>query len=134
MFALAIDNIYKVFQNKDIESTKYLSQGLYIGLQYFLLGVSAIYIMQNYILLAAFLPNKNGNYRTDLKENIKEHIERYSDKQVYIGDSFFCTLYALVIYSLNYNYNVLPRNTIIWLVFMTFPLLLNGIEYIKQKN
>src|SRR5690606_18166009 len=39
MFAFAVDNIFRVFGNPDIEST-YLSDGLYIGVQFFLLGVS----------------------------------------------------------------------------------------------
>ena len=70
MFSFAVDNIFRVFENPDIEST-YLSDGLYIGLQFFLLGVSAVYIMQNYMLLLAFLPSKNGNYRRDLKKKQK---------------------------------------------------------------
>lgn len=124
MFAFAIDNVIRVFNNQDIETTKYLSQQIYIGLQYFLLGVSAIYIVRNYVLLEAFIPNRNGDYINDVKENIKDHIERYSDMQVNFWDSMFCVLYAGTIYVLNYNYHILPRHTMIWLVFVTFPLIL----------
>lgn len=123
LFAFAIDNIIRVFSNPTIEST-YISDGLYIGLQYFLLGVSAVYIMQNYILLSAFLPNKNGNYRNDLRENKKDHIDRYSDQQVSIGHSLFCIVYIGTLYWLNYTYQILPRHTMIWLVIVTFPLIL----------
>jgi hypothetical protein len=123
LFAFAIDNIIRVFSNPDIESS-YLSDGLYIGLQYFLLGVSAIYIMQNYILLSGFLPSKNGNYRNDLRENKKDHIDRYADQQVSIGHSLFCIVYAGTIYWLNYTYQILPRHTMIWVVIVTFPLIL----------
>jgi hypothetical protein len=134
MFAFAIDNIISVFNNQDIESSKYLSQALYVGLQYFFLGISAVYIMQNYLLLAAFLPSKNGNYKNDLKENIKDHIDRYSDKQVYIGYSLFCILYAGSIFCLNHTYQVLPRNTMIWFVFLTFPLILQLIDFINGRK
>jgi hypothetical protein len=134
MFAFAIDNIIKVFNNQDIESSIYLSQGLYIGLQYFFLGVSAVYIMQNYMLLAAFLPDKSGNYIKDLKENKKDHIARYTDKQVFIGNSLFCILYAGLMFGLNYKYQVLPRNTMIWLVLLTFPLILQLTEYINGRK
>lgn len=134
MVAFATDNIYRVYQNEDIETTKYISQGLYIGLQYFLLGVSAIYITQNYMLLAGFLPNKNGNYKNDLKETKKEHIDRYSENQVFIGHSILCILYALTIYGLNYKYQILPRHTMIWLVFLTFPLILKLIEITNKKH
>lgn len=123
MFAFAIDNIIRVFSNQDIESS-YLSQGFYIALQYFLLGVSAVFIMQNFILLTEFLPSRDGNYKADLKENIKTHIDRFSDKQVSIRLSLFCILYAVTIYWLNYEYRVLPRHTMIWFVFLTFPILL----------
>lgn len=135
IFALAVDNIFRVFDNPDIEST-YLSDGLYIGLQFFLLGVSAVYIMQNYMLLAAFLPSKNGNYKRDLKENKKDHIDRFSDEQVLPGHSILCILYAVTFYGLNYKYQVLPRHTMIWLVFLTFPLFLRLIDLIiyGRKN
>ncbi len=135
MFAFAVDNIFRVFDNPDIEST-YLSYGLYIGLQFFLLGVSAVYIMQNYMLLAAFLPSKNGNYRRDLKENKKDHIDRFSDEQVLTGHSILCILYTLTFYGINYKYQILPRHTMIWLVFLTFPLFLRLIDLIVygRKN
>jgi hypothetical protein len=129
MFAFAIDNIYRVFNNPDIESSKYLSDGLFTGIQYFLLGVSAVYIMNNYLLLAGFLPNKNSNYKKDLKENIKEHIERYSDEQVSNKYSLFCIVYCGAIFLLNYKYQILPRHTMIWLVFLTFPMIIKVISF-----
>ena len=124
MLAFAIDNIYGVYQNEDIETTTYLSQGIYVGLQYFLLGISAIYITHNYMLLASFLPSKKGDYKNELKEIKKDHIDRYSDKQVLIGHAVLCIVYALVMYGLNYKYQILPRYTMIWLVFFTFPLII----------
>ena len=133
LFAFAIDNIIRVFTNPDIESS-YLSDGLYIGLQYFLLGVSAVYIMQNYMLLAAFLPSKNGNYKNDLRENKKDHIDRFSDQQVSFGNSLFCILYAGTIYWLNYTYQILPRHTMIWLVIMTFPLILFILSMLNGRK
>ena len=134
MFAFAVDNIIRVFHNPDIESS-YLSDGLYIGLQYFLLGVSAVYIMQNYMLLAAFLPNKNGNYKNDLRENKKDHIDRYSDEQVNIGQSLFCILFTGTVYWLNHKFQVLPRHTMIWLVLFTFPFILHLTTLLNgQKN
>ena len=122
MFAFAIDNIIRVFSNPDIESS-YLSDGLYISIQYFLLGVSAVYVTQNCMLLAAFLPSRNGNYKSDLKENKKDHIDRYSDEQANIGHSLFCILFTATVYSLNHRFQILPRHTMIWLVFLTFPFI-----------
>jgi hypothetical protein len=129
LFAFAIDNIIMVFNNPDIEST-YLYDGLYIGLQFFLLGVSAVYIMQNYMLLAAFIPSKNGNYLSDLKENNEVHIDRFSDEQVFTGHSILCILYTVAFYGLNYKYEILPRHTMIWLVLFTFPMFLRLFDVI----
>ena len=134
MFAFAVENIIKVFSNQDIESSNFLSQGLFIGIQYFFLGISAIYIMQNYILLAAFLPNKNGNYKSDLKDNIKDHLDRFSDKQLFIGNTLFCIIYSVLLYGLNYKFDILPRNTMIWLFILTCPMFLNLIEILYNKN
>jgi hypothetical protein len=135
MFSFAVDNIFRVFENPEIEST-YLSDGLYIGLQFFLLGVSAVYIMQNYMLLSAFIPSKNGNYRSELKENKKDHIDRFSDEQVLTAHSILCIIYAVTFYGLNYKYQVLPRHTMIWSVFLTFPFFLRICDFITygRKN
>lgn len=134
MFAFAIDNIIRVFSNQDIERSKYLSQGLYIGLQYFLLGVSAVYILQNFILLLNFLPSRNGNYMKDLHENKIAHINRFSDKQVLIIYSIICIVFATTFYYLNYHFQILPRHTMIWLVFSTFPIIVNLTNRIKVQN
>lgn len=131
---LAIDNMYCIYDNEAIETTKYLSQGLFIGLQYFLLGVCSIYITQNFILLLGFLPSKGGNYGRDLRETKKEHIERYSERQVFISHSMLCMLYALAVYGLNYTYQALPRNTMIWLVILTFPFVLYLIESTSKRK
>lgn len=132
MFAFAIDNIIRVFSNPSIES-RYLSDGLYIGLQYFLLGVSAVYIMQNFMLLIVFIPSKNSNYKNDLKEGKEDHIERYSDMQVNIGQSLFCIVFTSIVYLLNHKFQILPRHTMIWLVLLTFPFILHLIALLNRK-
>jgi hypothetical protein len=128
MFLLASDNIYRVYQNEQIENTSDLIHGSYIGLQFFLLGVSSVYIIQNFLMLTGFLPGKgtffNARYYRELNELINEHVERYSDKQVSILNSFFCVLFSGSIFVLNYYMQVLPRNLAIWAVFVIFPFVL----------
>lgn len=124
MFAFALDNAIRVLSNPNIESTKHFSQGFFIGLQYFLLGVSAVYILQNFMLLVAFLPSKNGNYANELRDTVRTHIGRYSERQVSSRHALLGMLYAVIIYGLNYQYQFLPRHSIIWLVFISFPLIL----------
>jgi hypothetical protein len=123
MGIFALENIFQVYSNGDITSTQYLPYGLFISLQYFLLGVSAIYITQNFFLLIGFLPRRNGIYRRDLRETINQHIDRFSPNQVYIFQSVLGILYAVVIYGTNHKYQIMPTHMAIWLVFVTFPLI-----------
>ena len=138
MLLFAADNIYRVYQNEQIENTADLTHGLYIGLQYFLLGISAIYIVQNFIMLTGFLPGKetffNAQYYRDLKELKSDHIKRYSDRQVSILHSFFCVLFTGTLFFLNYHYQILPRHIAIWTVFVIFPFILILYDYAAGKK
>lgn len=134
MFAFATDNIIQVFGNPDIESSNYFSAGFYIGIQNFLLGASAVYIMQNFMLLAAFLPSRSGNYKQELKATKQDHIERYAQEQVSIYHSFLCVAFVVPMYWLNYTYELLPRHTMIWLVFLTFPLVLQLFTLFNSRK
>ena len=68
----AIEHIINVFQNEQIENTENITSRIYIALQYFLLGVSGVYIVQSYLMLAGFFPGKgsffNSLYYKELKE------------------------------------------------------------------
>jgi hypothetical protein len=128
MMLFAFDNICNVYQNEQIENTAEITHGIYIGLQFFLLGVSCIYIIQNFFMLVGFLPGKgtffNAQYFQQLEELKCDHIDRYSDRQVSILHSFFCVLFTGPIFYLNYYYQFLPRHVAIWIVFVTFPFIL----------
>lgn len=138
MMLFASDNIYRVYQNEQIENTADITHGLYIGLQFFLLGVSCIYIIQNFIMLMGFLPGRgtffNARYFRDLKELKIDHIKRYSDRQVSILHSFFCVLFTGKIFGLNYHFQILPRHVAIWSVFVTFPFILTIYEIATQRK
>lgn len=138
MMLFASDNIYGVYQNEQIEDTADITHGLYIGLQFFLLGVSGIYIVQNFIMLMGFLPGKgtffNAQYFRNLKELKSDHIKRYSDRQVNILHSFFCMLFTGTIFVLNYHYQILPRNVAIWIVFVVFPFILIIYDYATGRK
>lgn len=58
MTLLAVENIYLVYQDKQIEDTLYMTDKTFIALKYFLLGVSSIYILQNVWMLIHFFPVK----------------------------------------------------------------------------
>lgn len=129
MALLAIDNIYNIYQNGQIEDSIFFLDKLLIGLQYFLLGVCSIYIAQNIMMIIGFLPDKNRffnkEYYKDLKVLTNDHVNRYSDKQSNLILSSICLIIASLFFMLNFNYDLMPRNTAIWLVFF----LLNRIVY-----
>lgn len=137
MFFFAINNIYSVYTNGQIENTANITHGFYIGLQYFLLGISSIYIVQNFFMLAGFLPGRgtffNKQYFEDLHELKRDHIQRYADSQVNIGYSLFCVVFAGAIFSANFYYQFLPRHIMIWIVFVTFPLFIRLYELSKSE-
>lgn len=124
LFAIAYDNIILLFNKQDITYTDNMMNGVSTVIQYFLLGISSVYIMQNFILLYGFLPEKQTKYKDVLQKNIKRHIERFSDKQVSTKDSGICLIYCVCFFTLNYYTNLLSANTMIWLVVFTFPVFL----------
>ena len=133
MLAFAIDNIIRVYKYPAIESTTFLTDELYIGFKYFLLGISAVYILNNLMLLTLFLPEKKVKYQKTLSDAKEAHLNRYSENQVHIGHAIFAISYTVILYVLNYNLKILPRHTMIWFVFLTFPLILNLYFRIKGK-
>jgi hypothetical protein len=134
MLVLAIDNLINVLNRPDMESTRYLSEGFSIVLQYLFLGVSSLYSVYNFMLLALlYLPEKGKRYSESFQEHKKIHLLRYLDSQVFIGHALLGIVYSSILYGLNYTFQLLPRNTVIWFVFFTFPILLNLIVWLQGK-
>lgn len=138
MMFFAIDNLHGIFYNRNFVSTNELVQGTYIAIQYFLLGVSSIYMIQNFMMLIGFLPSwkmfffvKYSNKVSELKN---EHIDRYSDTQVSKSDSKFCILFVGTIFFFNYYFEIVPRQFIIWLTFITFPFFLMTYNHFVKKK
>lgn len=133
----AIDNIYRVYRNDYIEESNFVN-GCYIALQYFLLGVSSIYMAQNFLMIVSFSPSKNRFFNKQYMEEIEElktdHIERYSESQIRHLYSASCIMFAATIFYLNYKFQFVPRHMAIWLVFLIFPFLINFYEYMSTKT
>lgn len=137
MVLFAADNIYQTYQTDDIELINSLPYGLLTGLQFFLLGVCSIYIVQNFFMLIMFLPGKssffNDQYFKDLKELKAEHINRYSDVQVSVFHSLFCVVVTGGFFYLNYRYKILPRNLAIWTVIVVFPFIIGIFDLVTKR-
>ncbi|GGF21533.1 hypothetical protein [Flavobacterium limi] len=139
MMFFAVDNLCGIFANGNIISTNELIQGTYIAMQYFLLGISSIYMIQNFMMLIGFLPSWKIfffiKYSDTISELKNEHIDRYSDTQVSKSDSVFCILFVSTIFFFNYCFEIFARQFIIWLSFVTFPFFLMTFNhFLKTKN
>ncbi|NVO11846.1 MAG: hypothetical protein HXX16_17945 [Bacteroidales bacterium] len=137
MLLFAIDNIYGIYQNDQIETVQTFLQGLFIGLQYFLLGVCSIYIVQNFLMIVGFFPGKgtffNKKYFRNIKKLEDEHISRYSDNQVNKLDGLICLLFTGITFGLNYYFKLLPRNIAIWIVFIVSPYIIFICNYLRKQ-
>lgn len=138
MLLFALDNLRLINQPEPIESTDNLLQILYLGLQYFLLGISSIYIIQNFIMLVRFLPRPgkffNSKYFRKTRQLKEDHIYRYSDRQVSFLDSLICILFIGSIFFLNYYYQIVPKQFLIWMTFVTFPFTVTFFNYLTGKK
>jgi hypothetical protein len=138
MMLFALDNLQLINQPAPIENTENLLQILYLGLQYFLLGISSIYIIQNFIMLAGFLPHPwrffNSEYFSNVQELKEDHIYRYSDQQVTPLHSLICILFIGTIFYLNYHYQMVPKQFAIWMAFVIFPIVVTFYNYLLGRK
>ena len=129
MIVFSVDNIYELYKNPPIEQIASLTNAAFVAAQFFLLGVSSIYIVQNYFMIFGFIPTRdrffNDKYYKDLKKLRKNHVDRYSSQQITKVQTMLCVLISGTIYFLNYIYEFLPRNFVIWMVFVLFPIFSN---------
>jgi hypothetical protein len=137
MILFALDYIISVFKNGEISDALSFQEGFFVFVQYFLLGISAIYIAQNSNMILGFLPDKSerlfqcSRRRKALK---MDHIERYSEKQVNIWYSIFCAVFSTSLFWLNYEYQFISKQSVIWIVFVSFPIFIYCFEYLKNSN
>lgn len=134
VFVFAIDNVYQVYKKGDLAGSNYFSDNVLLGIQYFFLGISAVYIMQNFILLSGFIPSKNSDYKNDLKENIEKHVERYSEEHVTVSSAILGLIYVAIMYTINHYYLILPLYTSIWFVIFSFSFILYFLDVLTARR
>lgn len=137
MIVFAIDHIYRVFNFNHFVEYKMLNDSINI-LQYFLLGVSLIYIFQNAFMLIIYFPDRNSLYGKRHMQTIRKmnetHIARYSGNQIKISDALMVLIFTTGIYYMNYTYRIMPRHTIIWLMFWSLPFVIWFKDLLVEKN
>ena len=125
MLFLAVDNIINVYGLGYIETSDSWTSITLIIVNYFLLGISSIYMAQNAAMLFGFLPGKGEGLGKDYHKRIGElkddHVRRYSDEQAPLGIALLCMGFAGAVFGLNMHWQWVRSNFAIWVVFLTFP-------------
>lgn len=138
MMFFAVDNLNSIYENHNTANSDDILQGIYVAIQYFLLGVSSIYMIQNFMMLIGFLPRWkrffNSRYFEEFRELKDEHITRYSEEQVSYLDSIFCAVFIGSIFFLNYYYDFVSRQFVIWITFIIFPFIISIYNYLLVRK
>lgn len=136
MMILSVENIWDVYHYCQIDLSDKWDIVMLNSLQYFLMGISSIYIVQNISMVLGFLPDKNrffnDAYFNDINELKLKHTERYSTSQVKIKYSIIGFLISGLTYWINYYFDLFPRNLIIWMFFVLYPMFLWIAKEIKS--
>ncbi len=128
MLLFSVDYIYRIYKAGQVTTSAGPTETLLISLQFFLLGISALYIVQNFMMLVNFLPDKHNFFNSEhfkrIAETKKAHIERYSDEQVKINHSLLCIFVVIPAFAINYYFDILPCHTSICFLVFAFPYII----------
>ena len=128
VLSLAISNATYLFNQGDIPDQYHLKDQILLAIQYFLLGTSGIFLFLNIQLIIEFLPSKYSfSYWSDLKDISNEHIQRFSDAQMPLSQAIAMFILSVLLFSINYKMHWIPPLSMIWLVILIVPML---IQYI----
>jgi len=136
MILFALDYIISVFKNGEISDALSSQEGIFVFVQYFLLGISGIYIAQNITMILGFLPDKGESvFHSSRRRKVLKmhHIERFSEKQVSVWYSSFCLVFSVFLFWFNYEFKITSRQSVIWIVFVSFPILIYCFEFVKNN-
>lgn len=124
LLALALDNVLRVMWMGSVEEQLGPEQVGLVLVNYFLLGFSSIYMVQNALMLFQFLPERGegwSNYRRRTQEAKDEHVERYAEVQLPPMAALLCMGFTVLFLGPNYVYGWVHRSFAIWSLFVVFP-------------
>jgi hypothetical protein len=128
MFVFGFVYVQSVLSMGDIEKSiqqNRLWEGSYVFLEYFLLGASGAYILQNASMLLGYFPDKNfiGSYKKQVKALNQEHIDRFSSEQVDRIEAWFVLLLVGGVLISNYFLKFFESQFMIFLCLIIGPFL-----------
>lgn len=133
MLAFAVDHVIRVIMLESLEQYELFDQFVVV-IQYFLFGIALMYILQNLFMLLVYLPRRSKHQKANRRKEIRKtnvlQIKRFSSQQISILDAFLAIIVVSGAFYLNYQYQIFPRHTAIWLMFMVFPMLIWAKEMV----
>ncbi len=128
LMVMSINNVYHIVKIGEIEHILNFNEKLLVGLNNFLLGVTAIYIIENIVMIFRFIPEKgsirSGSYKYALQHSKDLHINRFSIQQL----SPFLALIIILLtgswFAANHINHYLPTNLAIWSLLVLLPVIL----------
>lgn len=128
LLTISLDNCFSILKNDYADYYSHISDNGFVILNFFLLGVSSIYVAQNINLIYRLLDK-------DARRQAKRlHIDRFLDTQVLKDEAIICIVFSAIIYLVNFVFKFLPVNLMIWLVIFTFPFLLELKKFLLKNN
>ena len=124
---LAADNIVQLFNRRNIEAIPDLTEAIVTFLEYFLLGISGVYLAQHLFLVLAYLPGKD--FMKTVRETNDSHLNRFSGEQVFVSEALVVSLVSLMGFILNNYFHLLPINAMIWTTLAFAP----GVLWLFKK-
>lgn len=129
---ISINNFQNLFLAETfITNIDYLDLSIII-MQFYLLGVSAMYLSKNILIL--LLANQFGFFLFNIMKHRGLNIEdRYIDVDTDIFLSWVCILTCISLFSLNYKFQFIDKNFLIFLVLFLLPIALEILLYVRNK-
>lgn len=130
---LSVTHFFQIFQNVDISLANTWQNTFLATFQYFLLGISTIYLVQNLLLLIEFLPSRSTtNYSAELKQAFEQHTQRFSNQQSSYSSALLCLILPICLFSINAIVQFFNPLMMVWLVIFTIQLLTRLFEKYTQ--
>ena len=127
MIVFAVEYLYNLATISEYSEHPLLNVVIPV-VQYFFFGISIMYMLRNAFMLIEYMPGRSRYYgkqhMKDIRAMNKAHVERYSKEQIKIADAFLALIVTSLLFYGNYTFQILPRGTMIWLVFWIFPFVI----------
>ena len=133
MFVFAIINLVGLLEGPDMGMAGTAASRLLETLDYFLFGISAIYIGQNLMMAVQLFPTEDVPFTESLREAYNDHVARYYDARPHRLFLLLLLAACIALFRLNHHYGFLPPITLVWLFFGAYSSILLAAEHYRER-